>query len=212
MPDQLKQILDVVGTSLSNVHTYHEKVVEDEAKRRESAHQQREKLKKIQRGEWHDGRLDCVAGNGVMSELGMGDERFGSDDADVGTKEAESLDSEIDDEGKSDGEPDTIKGLPVVVIRGFEDKVGGSSELLDVMAQWATSLVENRVSRLQTTPFCELTKTPPRLGCACYRVERQPRKRQTAYERYDGRCARCPWVAYELHSQSLETSQYNHPL
>jgi len=83
-----------------------------------------------------------------MSELGIGDEKFGPDDADVGAiaKETESLDSEIVDEGKSTGDLDAIKGLPVVVLRGFEDKVGGKSELLDVIAQWATGLVENRVS------------------------------------------------------------------
>ena len=107
--------------------------------------QQQEKLKKIQRGEWHDGRIDCVAGNGIMSELGVGDERFGPDDADPVDKEADSLDSEIDDENKPGGDLDAIKGLPVVVIRGFEDKVGGKTELLDVVAQWATSLVDNRV-------------------------------------------------------------------
>jgi len=144
LPDQLRQILDVVGRSLSDVHAYHEKAVQDELKRRESVRQQQEKLKKIQRGEWHDGRLDCVAGNGVMSELGVGDERFDSD-ADVVTKEADSLGSEVDDESKPGGDLDAIKGLPVVVIRGFEDKVGGRSELLDVVAQWATGLVDNRV-------------------------------------------------------------------
>jgi hypothetical protein len=95
-----------------------------------------------------------------MSELGMGDERFGSDDADVGAKEYyEGLDSEVYDQGKSDGDLNGIKGLPVVVIRGFEDKIGGRSELLDVVAQWATSLVDNRVSELWTSTFCELIGT-----------------------------------------------------
>jgi len=107
--------------------------------------QQQEKLKKIQRGEWHDGRLDCVAGNGIMSELGVGDERFDSDDADPANQDAGSLDPGVDHESKPEGDLDAIKGLPVVVIRGFEDKVGGKTELLDVVAQWATSLVDNRV-------------------------------------------------------------------
>ena len=146
LTEQLRQILDVVGKSLNNVHAHHGKQVEDEAKRQESLRQRRERLKKIQRGEWHDGRLDCVAGNGVMSELGIGDEKFGPDDADVSAKETESLDLGIEDENKSGGDLDAIKGLPVVVIRGFEDRVGGNSEFLDVVAQWATSLVDNRVS------------------------------------------------------------------
>ena len=162
LPDQLKQILDVVGRSLGNVHTYHEKEVQDELRRRESARQQQEKLKKIQRGEWHDGRLDCIAGNGVMSELGVGDERFGPDDADVVDKEADSLDPEAEDESKSGVDLDGIKGLPVVVIRGFEDKVGGNSELLDVVAQWATSLVDNRVGDEVEIPLYEFNSPAPR--------------------------------------------------
>ena len=149
MTDQLKQILDVVGRSLGNVHAYHEKEVENEAKKQRSARQQRERLKKIQRGEWHDGRLDCVAGNGIMSELGIGDEKFGPDDADsVEIKETTFLDPEVVEENKPDADLDAIRSLPVVVIRGFEDKVGGKSELLDVIAQWATGLVDNRVSEM----------------------------------------------------------------
>ena len=153
MTDQLKQILDVVGRSLGNVHAHHEKEVEDEAKRQESLQQQQERLKKIQRGEWHDGRLDCIAGNGIMSELGIGDEKFGSDDGDVGVEEAVSLDPEIKEERKPDGDLEDVKGLPVVVIRGFEDKVGSKSELLDVIAQWATGLVDNKVIGLLPSPF-----------------------------------------------------------
>lgn len=183
LTDQLKQILDVAGRSLSNVHAYHEKQVEEEAKRQESLRQQQERLRQIQRGEWHDGRLDCVAGNGIMSELGIGDERFGSDDADVCVEETEPLDLKVEDESKSGGDLDAIQGLPVVVIRGFEDKVGGKSELLDVVAQWATGLVENRVRGLQTS-LRGLIRAPPHLGRTRYCVERQPRKRQTACERY----------------------------
>ena len=158
LPDQLRQILDVTGRSLSGVHAYQEKEVEYEVRRQESAQQQREKLKKIQRGEWHDGRLDCIAGNGIMSELGIGDERFDSDDADVATKEVDSLEPEID-EGTKPGDSLETKGLPVVVIRGFEDKVGGNSEFLDVVARWATSLVDNKVSKRQTSAFWELIRT-----------------------------------------------------
>jgi len=95
-----------------------------------------------------------------MSELGIGDEKFGSDDTDVGVKETEPLDLGVEDESKS-GDLDAIQGLPVVVIRGFEDKVGGKSELLDVVAQWATSLVDNRVSGLQSSSLRELIRAPP---------------------------------------------------
>lgn len=107
-----------------------------------------------------------------MSELGIGDEKFGFDDADVDAKETESLAPEIENESKSGGDLDAMQGMPVVVIRGFEDKVGGKSEFLDVIAQWATGLVENRVSGPHTSLLCELSRTTPRLGRTCYRVER----------------------------------------
>jgi hypothetical protein len=32
-------------------------------------------LQSIRQGRWHDGRLDAVAGNGAMSELGVGIEK-----------------------------------------------------------------------------------------------------------------------------------------
>lgn len=147
MTDQLKQILEVVGRSLSNVHAYNEKQVEDEAKRQESLRQQRERLSQIRRGEWHDGRLDFVAGTGVMSELGIGDEKFGPNDVDAGVGEVESRDAVgIDHENEPNEDLAAMRGLPVVVIRGFEDKIGGKSEFLDVVAQWATNLVDNKVS------------------------------------------------------------------
>lgn len=118
-------------------------------------------MSKIQRGEWHDGRLDCVAGNGIMSELGIGDEKFGPDDAEAGADENELLlDTGVLGEDKPNGDHDAMEGLPVVVIRGFEDKVGGKSELLDVVAEWATSLVDNRVSELPSSPL-EFTGSPP---------------------------------------------------
>ena len=210
LPDQFKEILDVVGRSLSNVHTYHEKEIQNELRRRESVRQQQEKLKKIQRGEWHDGRLDCVAGNGIMSELGVGDERFGSDDADPVDIGAGPLDPEPEDENKSGDDIDAIKGLPVVVIRGFEDKVGGGSELLDVVAQWATSLVDNRVREEVAPAFCGFNA--PHLDRTCRCVERQPGKRQAACEGY--RCCLCRSQAVHSHlcSQSLEPPQHNRPL
>lgn len=147
MTDQIKQILEVVGRGLSNVHAYHEKEVEYEVKRREFLRRQQERIKQMQRGEWHDGRLDCVAGNGIMSELGIGDEKFGSDDVVSGDFETEPLNAGAEEEGEPNGDLDAMRALPVVVIRGFEDRVGGKSELLDVVAQWATSLVENKVCK-----------------------------------------------------------------
>jgi RNA12 protein len=109
-------------------------------------------------GTWHDGRLDCVAGNGVMSELGIGDEpfsdvydavsieRYGSQDA----KEGEDGDKEKKKEReKSQEEIDAIRVLPIVVIRNYSTKIGSTKdELLKTLADWAASLVENQVITL----------------------------------------------------------------
>jgi hypothetical protein len=78
LPTQVQQVLSVVGGALANVSKSHRANLEAQA-RAERLRQKREQTdahrrERIQRGEWHDGRLDCVAGNGVMSELGIGDE------------------------------------------------------------------------------------------------------------------------------------------
>ncbi|KAJ6470268.1 hypothetical protein C8R47DRAFT_1298951 [Mycena vitilis] len=51
-----------------------------EAQAKERARMDAVKIEKIRRGVFHDGRIDCVAGNGVMSELGIGDERMDEDE------------------------------------------------------------------------------------------------------------------------------------
>ncbi|CCM03851.1 uncharacterized protein FIBRA_06000 [Fibroporia radiculosa] len=163
LTDQLKQVLEVVGTGLARVNTTHHKRHErslkqaqlDELKRKEDA--RRRQL--IREGRWHDGRLDCVAGNGVMSELGIGDERF--DDIDVIEVSALSADggerSEKNDVGKKVDEKlpgaedmQTIEAMPIVIIKGFESKGGGAKrqEMLDVLANWAATLAQNKVAHV----------------------------------------------------------------
>lgn len=120
---------------------------------------------RIQEGLWHDGRIDAVCGNGVMSELGVGIERFREADADPRPRPSD--DDASDDnfnEKNTDGERnkvddarpkqqrsedvEAVESMPVVVIKNFETKGGGQrkEELLDVLAQWAASLAENQVS------------------------------------------------------------------
>lgn len=38
-------------------------------------------IQNVKENNLHDGRLDCVAANGIMGELGMGIEREGDNDA-----------------------------------------------------------------------------------------------------------------------------------
>ncbi|KAK7693180.1 hypothetical protein QCA50_002746 [Cerrena zonata] len=85
--DQLKQILEVVGTGLKRVNTSYKQQQEDKRKKEELDQVRREQeahiSRRIKEGTWHDGRLDCLAGNGIMSELGIGDEWFSAQDADA---------------------------------------------------------------------------------------------------------------------------------
>lgn len=122
-----------------------------------------------------------------MSELGIGDEKFGPDDADTGAEWADTSDAVTDDKSKPNGGLDSTKGFPVVVIKGFEDRVGGKSELLDVVAQWATSLVENKVNKSRPS-FPRIGQQTLRPDRTCDRVERQQRKCQTTRKRYSSRC------------------------
>jgi hypothetical protein len=120
--------------------------------------QEREKVRKeeIRQGTYHDGRLDCVAGNGVISELGFGDEKL--------AKERDSLSSGTDipsarwhdgfesdanannQKRRREADLEMVESLPIVVVKNFELKTGDKrEELLEVLAQWSVSLVENQV-------------------------------------------------------------------
>ena len=111
-------------------------------------------------GIWHDGRLDCVAGNGVMSELGVGDEVFREDDADRLVKTQAQTDGEKRDANgnvedvkrkqRSAEDLKAVEAMPVVILRNFGTRGGGEQRevLVNVLSQWAASVAENQV-RLQ---------------------------------------------------------------
>ncbi|CDO69022.1 hypothetical protein BN946_scf184834.g29 [Trametes cinnabarina] len=121
---------------------------------------------KIERGIWHDGRIDAVCGNGIMSELGVGIEPFGEKDADgplrtaVPVQSTEENEKEIADEQKQVEEAkqkqqraedlESIESMPVVIIKNFDSKGGGArkEELLDVLSQWAASLAEGQIAHV----------------------------------------------------------------
>jgi len=116
-------------------------------------HDEERRRRRIRWGTWHDGRLDCVSGNGIISELGVGDELLEDnidDVADVNMHD-ESMLMESQNEGarrkQSVEDEQAVRGLPVVVIRNFAPKGGASKdELLSVLAQWAATLAENQVT------------------------------------------------------------------
>lgn len=180
--EQLKQVLDVVGTGLRHVNTTYKEQHARKLERERKAELERADMaktrEKIMEGRWHDGRLDCVAGNGVMSELGVGDERFGENDADAkppssyenmeyrelpdGEKgwTGESATNDSNDEVKEKNQDkrkqrsaedlQAVESMPVVIIKNFDSKSGGGrrEELMDVLAQWASSLADNQVAHV----------------------------------------------------------------
>ncbi|KAI0079001.1 hypothetical protein K474DRAFT_1592893 [Panus rudis PR-1116 ss-1] len=170
LDDQLKQILEVVGTGLRRVNTSYKEQRERQRKQQqldELKRQERARIKqRIEAGTWHDGRLDCIAGNGPISELGIGDEWFGEQDADKITVSSASSSEEAVDEKNGSGngtsaneearkkktaeDLQAIESMPVVVIKNFESKGGDAKkeELLNILSQWAASLVENQVAHV----------------------------------------------------------------
>jgi hypothetical protein len=81
---QLKEILDVVSKALSSITARHRDIERAKKFAETTLHHhkedKRQRMEKVQRGFHHDGRIDAVAGTGIISELGMGDERFGPND------------------------------------------------------------------------------------------------------------------------------------
>jgi RNA12 protein len=161
LPVQLDEILSIVTTALSSVSSFRRSRVQQQIKAEQmhKAQQANEEIKreKIRKGIWHDGRLDCVSGNGVMSELGIGDERMGDDDSSVVTG---ALEIHADEKDKEERVQRTVRnmqanGLPIVVIKNYASKGGTTNEeLLTVLAGWAATLVENQVDSVWMIKLC----------------------------------------------------------
>ncbi|KAF7974077.1 hypothetical protein HWV62_13499 [Athelia sp. TMB] len=170
--DQLKQVLEVVGAGLAGVSSSHRKSIQRKIK--EQIHEEQKQAEeavireRIARGVYHDGRLDCIAGNGVMSELGFGDEMLTEDDMDwtpeeaakaadlqipenIEAKEAARKEAQEERERKRRSAQDAqdVAALPVVVIKNFAMKGGASrEELLSVLATWCATLTENQIAHV----------------------------------------------------------------
>ena len=108
----------------------------------------------IARGGWHDGRIDCVAGNGPISELGLGEEPTYDSDLmpqilmpilpdPISTSRSEVKVTDAD----LDAESEFIKTLPIVVLKNYAQK-SARGDLWTVLSEWGASLVENRVAHV----------------------------------------------------------------
>ncbi|KAI0317299.1 exonuclease [Amylostereum chailletii] len=150
LPEQVKQVLDTVGTALQKIakrHTAtttrtHRRDLQREAREREEAEVQ----ERIRRGVWHDPRMGPVAGGGVLAELGTGEEPFGEmDETNRPAPDTEAKEGGIHP-ARTSLEADAVSALPIVVIKNFA--VGGRDEIMDVFATWAATLVGNRVAHV----------------------------------------------------------------
>ncbi len=167
LPDQIQQILTVVGNALHRVYNSHRRDTQKRLLKEENS-QKAEKEKELRRakiraGAWHDGRLDCIAGNGVMSELGVGDELWDGDvvavSADTDLEKQPTGNKQTQNRrNKTETNTEATNALPVVVIRNFDSKASGGmglaastnnrEDILNVLANWAGSLVENQVAHV----------------------------------------------------------------
>jgi hypothetical protein len=139
-----------------------------------------ERREQIRRGIWHDGRMDCVAGNGIMSELGFGVEKMSEADMDLPTagdverearREAEEgeIAKEMRKQQMSEEDLRIVGSLPIVVIKNYAAKTVNPSqnyhEVLDILAKWAARIAENKVRNTVSGYPC-VQNFPT--DCACY--------------------------------------------
>lgn len=154
LDEQLKEVLDVVGSALKRVNSNHKGRTEalhehDEvlANRRAAEAGRRQQ---ILLGVFHDPRLDSIAGNGVMSELGIGDERL-DDFFDNGAINPPAASSQTEQQPPRVAAPaNDLSGLPIVVLKNYDAKGATKREpILEVLANWSASLIENKVHLIQ---------------------------------------------------------------
>lgn len=166
LEDQLKQILEVTGTALKKVNNSLRTSEQRAVKALQGAEaRQAEEVRtraRIRAGTWHDPRLDCIAGNGIISELGVGDELLEGDDngfasfnameKDVvnSSGEGEKTSEELTRQQHRHGEDvQAVRTLPIVVIKNYGARGGiYKEELLSVLAHWAASLTENQIAHV----------------------------------------------------------------
>jgi hypothetical protein len=97
----------------------------------------------------HDGRIDCVAGNGVMSELGIGDDPSaqGNSIGDHYASEAPKPDTQESGPWNRKTSQSAVDALPIVIIKNYASKNSRNREdILDALAKWTSRLVEFKVS------------------------------------------------------------------
>jgi len=167
LDQQIKQVLEVVGSALKETSESRREAQKDAIRKAEEVREQAmakvDRTERIKRGIWHDGRLDCIAGNGVMSELGLGEEELTENDTGMAIQQVETPSSIgttpllVDpiatksammqkQASEVDAERDYTESLPILVLDNFTQKGNTKAEIWNVLAEWAAGLVENKVS------------------------------------------------------------------
>ncbi|KAJ7134886.1 RNA12 protein-domain-containing protein [Mycena epipterygia] len=159
LSEQVREMLSVVRTALKSVNSSRRRDVQRQIRREVQAEERARmatvQLEKIRRGTWHDGRLHCVAGNGVMAELGVGDELMDDDDPVVfaradekGEKRKSQGEQNAKKKQKGKAELEAVRSLPIVVIKNFAARGSNRGEIYDVLAEWAANLAENQLAHV----------------------------------------------------------------
>ncbi|KZV94062.1 hypothetical protein EXIGLDRAFT_835266 [Exidia glandulosa HHB12029] len=167
LEQQVRDMLQVVASGLQGVTSQHDKDVRARERAMERKQQQQARagavVERIKRGAYHDGRMDCIAGNGIMSELGFGDEPMGENDFEdprvvEEPVQVEDVQQKIDQEvqlipvkredSMAKSVPEAVKALPVVVIKNFAAPGSSKDEILSALAEWAGTLVDNDIAHV----------------------------------------------------------------
>lgn len=151
-------MLEVVGSGLKAAmnhaveHSEHSNSAE--ARAREKHREEARRRAAVMSGTWHDPRADCLAGNGIMSELGVGDELFRVEDSDpiedgrvFDEKGALKQDEPEPQPSLSSSDFQLLQGKPIIVIKNFASK-RGQDVVMNVLAKWAASLVSGGVAHV----------------------------------------------------------------
>ncbi|KAH9997539.1 exonuclease [Russula vinacea] len=139
LPDQVKQILEVVGTALRSVSSTRKKQALYSHERATRAVEEERITKQVQerirRGVWHDPRM----------ELGVGDEPFREHDEELVTHSHET-EVPTPTAPKREGSETLCLQAPIVVLENYS--TGGKEEVMGVFAKWAAALVEAHIAHV----------------------------------------------------------------
>ncbi|KAH9180374.1 RNA12 protein-domain-containing protein [Lactarius sanguifluus] len=143
LPDQVRQVLEVVGTAL---HAHHDHASAIQAEEEVRAAERVQEL--IRRGIWHDPRMGAVAGGGIIAELGVGDEPYNERDEDsvIYSPKTEASTAK---RGYNLSGLKAVNTLPIVVLKNYT--ANGKEEVMCVFAKWAAALVEEQAAHVIVT-------------------------------------------------------------